>query len=169
MTETYLSQQVMLESLINFYKQGNNFGKFIDIIVHKKYKIPISLFDWFITNYAKNTDIHYIIARPNGETEIFKPYRSYQNQLNSFSKKNFDPFCRGGAKNNITLQYTDPITKENITFETSIRQMKFFKWAIENLIVEYIYERYEDLTNLMKEYRKSLMIVPVVQQTTLSN
>lgn len=143
------SEKLMLDSLIQFYKQGSNLKKLVDIIVVKKYRLPISLFDWFVTTYAKENIVYYTIKRPDGAEEIFKPHDSYENQLRSFSKKNFDPFCRGGDKSNIQLQYTDTENGEIIQFETSIRQMKFFRWAIENLLVDYIYQHRENLIDLM--------------------
>ena len=50
--------------------------------------------------------------------------------LKSFSKRQFDPFCR---KNKIIFYYTDT---EYI--ETSCGQLCFFRWCFENKILDYV-------------------------------
>ena len=56
-------------------------------------------------------------------------YHSYKSQLKAYSKKRFDPFCR---RDRLEFMVNDnPI-------ETTIGQLNFFKWAIKNLVIEYI-------------------------------
>ena len=47
--------------------------------------------DFFVTNYAKEKEIIYEIGE---NKEKFMVYHSYKARLKSFSKKQFDPFCR---------------------------------------------------------------------------
>ena len=56
-------------------------------------------------------------------------HQSYKSHLKSYSKKTFDPFCR---RDRIEFYCGDKI------IETTIGQLNFFKWAISNLITDYI-------------------------------
>jgi hypothetical protein len=61
--------------------------------------------------------------------------------LKAYSKRRFDPFCRWER---ISIPYDN-----NSFMETTIGQLNFFKWAIENRIVDYIEEHYQDIENDM--------------------
>ena len=65
----------------------------------------------------------------------------YKNQLKAYSKKQFDPFCRRER-----ISFNDINNNEIIT---TVGQLNFFKWAIENKIIEYIYNHFEDIENDM--------------------
>jgi len=54
-------------------------------------------------------------------------------QLKSYQKKIFDPFCR---RNRIAFQY-DP-NDSSKTICTTVGQLNFFKWAIENKVIDYL-------------------------------
>ena len=69
--------------------------------------------------------------------EIYKQitiHHSYKSQLKSYQKKNFDPFCR---RNRINFEC------KNFNISTTIGQLNFFKWAIENLVLDYIKTNYD--------------------------
>ena len=59
----------------------------------------------------------------------FNVYNDYKLQLKAYSKKRFDPFCRWDR---ISIPYN------GVEIMTTIGQLNFFKWAIENKIIEYI-------------------------------
>jgi len=63
-------------------------------------------------------------------------YHAYKSQLKSYSKKKFDPFCR---RDRIKFDCSD------ITVETTLGQLNFFKWALDNLITDYILLHYKDI------------------------
>jgi hypothetical protein len=87
--------------------------------------LSLRVLDWFVTNYCKT---HNIIL--NDKKHNYNVYLDYKSQLKAFSKKQFDPFCR---RERIVFYYnkTDYIT-------TTVGQLNFFKWAIENDILEYV-------------------------------
>ena len=61
--------------------------------------------------------------------------------MKAYSKKKIDPLSRWERVN---------IPYENDKYiETTIGQLNFFKWAIENKIIEYIQENYEAIVNDM--------------------
>jgi len=87
---------LLMKSLSEFYKQEEYINEILPIIEQKSV-ISLRILDWFITNYAKKYKT--II----GEREI-DIYQNYKLQLKSYSKSQFDPFCR---KNKIEFYYKD--------------------------------------------------------------
>jgi len=79
----------------------------------------------------------YPITDSTGNTIRFKVYFDYKLKLKAYSKKRFDPFCRWDR---ITVPY-----KNGTSIETTIGQLNFFKWAIENKVIEYIEENYDTI------------------------
>jgi hypothetical protein len=75
----------------------------------------------------------------NGER--FKVYTDYKLKLKAYSKKRFDPFCRWER---ISIPYDN----EKL-METTIGQLNFFKWAIENNIIDFIETNYQTIENDM--------------------
>jgi len=127
--------ELLLHTLLDFYKKDDNLNRILKIITGET-KISLRIVDWFATNYAKKNFTLYNI----GERR-FKVYQDYKLKLKAYSKKNFDPFCRWER---ISIPY------ENETFiETTIGQLNFFKWTLENNIIKYIEENYEEIENDM--------------------
>ena len=62
---------------------------------------------------------------------------NYKLKLKAYSKKRFDPFCRWDR---ITIPYND-----NSQVVTTIGQLNFFKWALENKVIEYIELHYKEI------------------------
>lgn len=73
----------------------------------------------------------------------FKVYNDYKLKLKAYSKKRFDPFCRWDR---VTIPYDN-----EQYMETTIGQLNFFKWAIENNIIDYIKNNYETIENDMNK------------------
>jgi hypothetical protein len=118
-------------------------------IINGESKISLRIVDWFVTNFAKKYYTVYDVPdtlRPT-ETSRFKVYNDYKLKLKAYAKRRFDPFCRWER---ITIPCTD-----DSSMETTIGQLNFFKWAIENGIIQYIEENYETIERDMNE-RNSL-------------
>jgi len=138
---TYILSQdkLILDNLMEFYKTPSNMSKMLSIIKGHS-TISLRIVDWFVTNYAKQ--YYTIITTP---TDLrFKVYLSYKQKLKAYSKKRFDPFCRWDR---ITLPYGPP--DDNTAIETTIGQLNFFKWALENGIIRYIEEHCVDIESDM--------------------
>jgi hypothetical protein len=130
---TYTTQHdLLLNNLMDFYKQDNNMDTMLKIITGES-KISLRIVDWFATNYAKKYYTLYSID----ETRRFKVYVDYKLKLKAYSKKRFDPFCRWDR---ISIPY-----KDGTCIETTIGQLNFFKWALENKVIHYIEENYETI------------------------
>jgi hypothetical protein len=112
-----------------FYNNKEHLQRIMGII-NGESKISLRIVDWFVTNYAKK---NYTMYSLNDE-QRFKVYNDYKLKLKAYSKKRFDPFCRWER---ITIPYDN--TKQ---METTIGQLNFFKWAIENNILDFIDKHY---------------------------
>jgi hypothetical protein len=106
-------------------------------IINGESKISLRIVDWFATNYAKKFYTVYNLASKGR----FKVYNDYKLKLRAYSKKRFDPFCRWDR---ITIPY-----KEGKSIQTTIGQLNFFKWALENEVISYIEENYTTIENDM--------------------
>ena len=134
MTHTYTTQNdLLLNNLLEFYKVNDNMDKMLRII-NGESKISLRIIDWFATNYAKK---NYTVYQLEGTQNRFKVYNDYKLKLNAYSKKRFDPFCRWDR---ITVPYN-----ENSHIQTTIGQLNFFKWALENSVIEYIEQNYSTI------------------------
>ena len=129
---------LLLQNLMVFYKETSNINKFMKT-VNGDTNISLRIIDWFVTNYAKKYYTIYEIKKLGSVR--FKVYNDYKLKLKAYSKKRFDPFCRWKR---IQIPYNDT---QNI--ETTIGQLNFFKWAIENDIIEYIHEHYSEIESDM--------------------
>lgn len=134
--------ELLLENLMEFYNDRENLNKMMSII-NGESKISLRIVDWFVTNYAKKNYVTYDLTTKRGiltdtiVTSRFKVYNDYKLKLKAYSKKRFDPFCRWDR---ISIPYD-----EEKYMETTIGQLNFFKWAIENKIVEYIEGHYSEI------------------------
>ena len=130
MSSNYTTQNdLLMTNLMKFYDEDNNLEKMLRII-NGESPISLRIIDWFATNYAKKFFTVYEV----GANRRFKVYVDYKLKLKAYSKRRFDPFCRWDR---ITIPYG------NGTFiQTTIGQLNFFKWALENGVVAYIANNY---------------------------
>jgi len=163
-----LKKNLLYSSLTEFYDSisPEDMERFLDIISGKS-KISLRIIDWFVTNYSKKKNIVYYISQEsegegggagasegkkkgsnkkkrvspkaryqenapdkvNNSTVQFFVYLRYRSQLTSYHKIKFDPFCR-----NDRIINWGP----NGDITTTLAQLNFFKWAIENRVLDYI-------------------------------
>jgi hypothetical protein len=134
-TSNYTTQnELLLNNLLNFYKNDDNLTRMLKIITGES-KISLRIVDWFSTNYSKKNYTLYEMTNQTCEKIRFKVYFDYKLKLKAYSKKRFDPFCRWDR---ISIPY-----KDGTCIETTIGQLNFFKWAIENKVIDYIDEHYD--------------------------
>ena len=141
---------ILLNSLKIFYENPYNKQKLFDI-VNNTNNISLRIIDWFVTNYSKKNNTSFMIYEKDGQKMLdlnninpnskqFNTYYSYKSQLKSYSKKRFDPFCR---RDRIEFM----IDNEKII--STLGQLNFFKWAINNSIIDYIEINYKEIENDM--------------------
>ena len=135
-----INDVLLLESLKKFYS-NEYYKKQLLSILKNEWNISLRSIDWFITNYSKKNNIYYLVYETSSRRPTFNEtnnlfienlnvYHSYKSQLRAYSKKKFDPFCR---RDRILFEFD----KEN-SYETTIGQLNFFRWALSNLIIDYI-------------------------------
>jgi hypothetical protein len=139
-------KDLLMQSLINFFTNRDNLDQVVPIITGKS-TISLRILDWFVTNYSKKNNIHYQITL-NNKTKNFIVYLDYKSQLKAYSKKQFDPFCRRER-----ISFIDHDSNELIT---TVGQLNFFRWAIENNILNYIDENYDIIENDMNNSLRNL-------------
>jgi hypothetical protein len=154
-----METSILLTSLQNYYADNKNASKLLEILKEEN-KISLRIIDWFVTNYSKKNNIYYTIFETPGKKKTFvyennkllkqfNTYHAYKSQLKSFSKKKFDPFCR---RDRIVFDCCGS------AIETTVGQLNFFKWAIDNLIIDYIKNNYNDIENDMNTCYNSVKI-----------
>ncbi len=135
-------QDLVISWLQEFYTQPGNLEVLLPILQGKS-AISLRLIDYFVTNYAKKNNTSYIL---NGRQ--FLVYFHYKRELNAYSKRLFDPFCR---RERILFQ-----AKGHESFVTTVGQLNFFRWAIEKEILRHITETREtiekDMNTTLKEH-----------------
>jgi hypothetical protein len=132
---------LLMKSLTDFYRNSIYIEQ-IRSIIDQNSIISLRILDWFITNYSKKHRT--IISNNNKSIDV---YQNYKLQLKSFSKKQFDPFCR---KNKIIFYYND-----EDYIETSCGQLCFFRWCFENDILNYVKSNLSTIEQDMKNSLKS--------------
>ncbi len=128
---------LLFENLMTFFKENSNLQKMSNII-NGNSRLSLRIIDWFVTNYAKKNDIIY--RNPTSQSKYnrsFRVYNEYKLKLKAYGKIKFDPFCRWTR---ITIPYDN-----DHYMETTIGQLNFFKWSIENSILEYIEDNYDKI------------------------
>ncbi len=127
--------ELLLNSLMNYFDNKINMTTLVEVLQDRSLA-SLRMIDWFVTKYSKQYNISYII-----DDKLFNVYMNYKSQLKAYSKKQMDPFCR---RERIILN------KHGNEIITTIGQMNFFRWAIENRIIKFIYENYDEINKLMK-------------------
>lgn len=144
-----IQKESIMKRLSKFYQNQINLEIFLNIVL-KKSKISLRVLDWFVTRYSLDHDVKYLIKK-HDRTRIFCVYQSYQAELIGYRKKLFDPFSR---KDRIRLTYVDPEDNENKSVATTPGQLNFFSWAIENSIIDYVEQNYDQIKEHMKQCNK---------------
>ena len=162
-----IKQNLLLEKLSIFYKVKENMEELLSI-VNNNNKISLRIIDWFVTNYSKKNNIiipikkriqiaHDTRISPKTKKKLdgrlinLNVFLNYKSQLKAYSKKQFDPFCR---RERITFPYKqmddNQVDESNETkITTTVGQLNFFRWAIENNVLKYIGENLKDIENDM--------------------
>ena len=142
MTTLCTQNSLLLTNLMKFYNKDNNMERILPIINGESI-VSLRLIDWFATNYSKKNYTVYTLKGNNGIEKRFKVYIDYKLKLKAYSKKRFDPFCRWERIN-------IPYNKDSY-IQTTIGQLNFFRWALENKILDYIEKNLVHINNDMNK------------------
>ncbi len=133
---------LLLENLLKFYDENNNLERILPII-NGESKTSLRLIDWFSTNYSKKYFTVYKLNKGTKKETRFKVYLEYKLKLRAYSKKRFDPFCRWER---INIPY-----KKDSYIQTTLGQLNFFRWVLENKILDYIDQNFDKINMDMVE------------------
>ena len=139
------SNELLLMSLTRFYRENMDGIKSVLPILQKTSPISLRLIDWFVTNYCKK----YKTVISNRNNKFFNVYSNYRSQLKAFKKTQFDPFRR---RDRIDFYYDT-----NMFIETTIGQLNFFRWFIENNLLTYITKHCSEIESDMIHNNSSIM------------
>ena len=131
-------EQWVLHRLETFYSQGDNLKKVQDIL-NGTSKISLRLIDWMVTNYAKKYNISYLTT----SSRHVIVYLAYKSHLKAYSKKMFDPFCRWKR-----IKFMD--------MDTTVGQLNFFEWAIQDEVLKYVEDNYDEIHSDMESSTTTL-------------
>jgi hypothetical protein len=121
-------EQLVLHRLTTFYSNEVHLAR-IRSILSGESKISLRLIDWLVTNYAKKFNISYVTKK---DARYVIVYLTYKSHLKAYSKKMFDPFCRW--------------TRVNFHgVSTTVGQLNFFAWAMEDDIIDYLFAHHDDI------------------------
>lgn len=142
-------EQSMMPSLIEFFSHEHNFEILKEFIDGRKARsskdgrLSFGLLDWFNVNYSKQYGVEYKLYRMGRERTIYV-WQAYNAALDGYGKERFDPFARGKSKGGaIALTLNVGGKDESIT--TTLRQLNYFRWAIENGIINYVKTHVEEI------------------------
>ena len=189
-------QYLLLIPLTRFFCQTENIDKLKNILDGKS-KLSLRLVDWFVTNYSKKNLVMYNLKKMKRnallnkekkqennieikddcseadsgveleEQEYFSDYfnvfSDYRGQLKSLNKKNFDPFCR---RERIKFFYGKA---DDDYIITTVGQLNFFKWSIENYILEHIEANMKEIEDDMNKftYTKKFILEKTKKKTDI--
>lgn len=151
-------EKTLIDYLLIFYKNKLNF---LEEILNQKTPLSLRLIDWLVTNYSKKYNIIYGLQKDQ-DSKYFNIYLDYKNQLKAYSKKFFDPFCRQKRLminiNTLTWKVYDEKNVNSNYIVSTVGQLNFFKWFIENKIYEYALSNIKlidlDMINTMNSKNK---------------
>ena len=113
-------------------------------IIESNHDISLRILDWFVSKFSKQRDkINFNI----NNDEEFDIRISYDAQLKTFRKKNFDPFRR---KKKFYYFYNNENKNDKIL--TTIGQLNFFKWVITTKILDFVKENINKINEEMKNF-----------------
>ena len=158
--ETLTSKEELLKiKLIEFYKDRENLNVLLPIILQQT-RISLRSLDWFVTNYCKKYNINYPLVK-NNENKIYFPFKSYKSQLKAYSKKFCDPFCRRERvifdyENDIIINFNSNVKLGHKKYIiTTIGQLNFFRFAIQDNIINYALENITEIEQDMNSTLKN--------------
>ena len=139
--------------LQEFYTIPGNLEKLLSILQGNS-EISLRLVDYFVTNYAKKMNTSF-----TKENRHFLVYFNYKRELNAYSKRLFDPFCR---RERILFQM-----KDIPAFVTTVGKLNFFRWAIEKGVIDYIKMNLSTIEKQMNESARELQKIRKQEKKSL--
>ena len=139
------SKDLLMVSLSRFFSLKNNINRIIPFVSCSS-GVSLRLIDWFVTNYSKKHNI-ILVRTVQSNVMHFNVYLNYRAQLKAYSKQQFDPFRR---RDRVMLYYDT-----NRSVETTVGQLNFFRWMLQNDVLDYVMEHSTEIERDMIAMHKS--------------
>lgn len=120
-------EQWVLHRLETFYSNAEHLKRVREILAGES-RVSLRLLDWMVTNYAKKHNVSFV-TQSDRHVIVYLAYKAH---LKAYSKKMFDPFCRWKR-----IQF--------MGLDTTVGQLNFFEWAIQDEVLKYVDEHYDDI------------------------
>jgi len=155
-----MASPLLLSSLSKYFSEHPKEALLLPSLVDGTYPVSLRVIDWFVTHYSKLKNVLYWIDDKKrtimeGVPNTFEPhirkfhlYYEYRAQLKSYTKLFFDPFRRHDRISFIVQ--TKPVLQ---TIETTTGQLNFFRWAIQNHLLDYIQLHLSDIEETMTQHQ----------------
>jgi hypothetical protein len=138
-TEMNKTEQSMLPSLLKFFSDREHFDVLKEFKLSKHSKLSVGLLNWFNVNYAKEYGVEYVVESMGRQRSVYV-WQSYNAALSGYKKEYFDPFARGkNCGKEIAIEHNGEVVR------TTIRQLNYFRWAINNGVIDYVRKHVEDI------------------------
>lgn len=134
----------MLTSLTAYFEKNKEYRDELYELIQGISGVSLRIIDWFVTHYSKIYNISYI--GPTGRK--FNLYIEYRGQLKAYTKLFFDPFRR---HDRITFVLENEPLR---TVETTVGQLNFFRWALQNGVIDYIKTNLIKIENAMSAFNR---------------
>ena len=133
------TEQSMLPSLLKFFSDRANFEVLKEFKMTKHSKFSVGLLNWFNVNYSKEYGVEYTIETMGRKRSVYV-WQSYNAALSGYKKEYFDPFARGkNCGKEIAIEHNGEIVN------TTIRQLNYFRWAINNGVIDYVRKHVDEI------------------------
>lgn len=110
-------------------------------IIEQHSRVSIRMMDWLCTNFSKSSNVVYPYS-DGCASRMFHVFSEYNNTLDSFGRRLFDPFRRGSR---IFIEFDD------FTLETTVAQLVFWEWADRHHVLRYAFDHAEDIEKDMNQ------------------
>lgn len=132
-----MNLETVKKSLDQWYSEDAKRMEIYQSVTSGKAGFSLRTIDWFVTNYAARKPIVFLLPEAGRVVNVHEDYRG---ELKCFHKSAFDSFKRKGPSKS--------------TEEAELRQKNFFKWAIQNGIIDYVSKNATDIERDMVAMRK---------------
>ena len=145
--ETFTPKEKVILNITNKFLTSHQ--KYIDIIleiINGESRTSLRLLEWLVTGYSNKNNIFY-----ETNNDLFYINKEYRNEVNKYSKRYFDPFCR---QKKIIYTYHSKDSNKDTIFSTSIGQLNFFQWAIKNKVITYLENHLDEIKeDMISKYK----------------
>lgn len=129
-----MSSSLLAESIKEYYETDPTREERLQQVLNRQAGFSLRDIDWFVTNMSARKPQIYRHPRTGRIVDVNSDYKDV---LRCYHKASFDSFKRKG-----------PDSKDDI------KQRNFFRWALENGIVDHVAENIQEIKEDMSEMKK---------------